>query len=246
MLSLRAFVFLTCLIASAPASGSDEISLGALDDETYHDTRNGVVQLVCQDEASGQRYLSRAAVLSLPGFEAHYDILLATRHAVMDGNVERNCHIRGERLQVGQITRIDTSVLTAEEAGDFNLDWAIIRTHGRLSPRIPRLRAIAFDGEAPGQVSLLRASVETDPCTVNRGPGPRDEPALIFHDCFSRPGLSGSPLLVELDGEAFVIGIHIGEYIMLDPPARHYGVARRLNDAFLQALIDFIADESAG
>jgi len=244
MSMLRALSLLTLWLFPASAFGSDEVGLNALDDETYLNSRDGVVQLICENEATGQLYLSRAVVLELPGLIADYDILLAARHAVMDRRVERNCHVRGEPLESGQVARIATSDPAQNEVGDFSQDWAIIRTRGRLPDSLTRLRAAAYDGPDRGQISMLRAAIHAAPCAITAAPDQVVEPTLIFHDCYSRPGLSGSPLLVQIDGEPFVIGLQLGEYVMLNEGGRQYGVGRRLGDEFLQSLIAFIAEES--
>ena len=246
MSTLRIPLLLALALFSAGARASDEIGLDALSDETYRNSRTGVVQLLCENEATGRLYLSRAVVLDLPGFAGRYDILLATRHAVMAGDVERNCHVRGERLSFGRITRIVTSAPAANELGDFSQDWAIIRTRSRLAATTTRLRAAALDDAGHGEISMLRAAVAGDPCEITPAPDQIVEPSLIFHDCRSRPGISGSPLLVSIAGQPYVIGIQLGQYVMLNEHSRQYSVGRRLNGQFLQSLLDFIAEESKG
>ena len=243
---LRILLVLVLGLFPARALASDEIGLSALDNETYLNSRTGVVQLLCEDEATGRRYLSRAVVLDLPGLAGRHDILLAARHGVMDGTVERDCRVRGERLRLGQITRIVTSDPAANQLGDFSQDWAIIRTRGRLPASTSRLRVAAYDDAGHGEISMLRAAVLGAPCEITPAPEQIVEPSLIFHDCPSRPGVSGSPLLVSVDGQPYVIGIQLGQYVMLNEHFRPYSVGRRLSGQFLQSLIDFIAEESRG
>jgi hypothetical protein len=246
MSMLRPLSMLILALIATPAFGSDEIGVHALDEDAYRHSRDGVVQLVCTNEVTGQRYLSRAVVLQLPGFLADYDVLLAARHGVMDRDIERDCQIRGERVEIGAITRISTSTPAANEIGDFSHDWAIIRTRGRLAGPVTRLRAAVYDGPDQGQISMLRTAIAGEPCEITAAPDRIVQPTLIFHDCFSRPGLSGSPLLVQIDGEPFVIGLQLGEYIMLNESGQEYSVGRRIGDEFLQALVDFITEESRG
>tara|TARA_R110000868_G_scaffold204949_2_gene453232 strand:+ start:85 stop:825 length:741 start_codon:yes stop_codon:yes gene_type:complete len=244
MSMLRALSLLTLSLLPAAAHAADQVGLSALDDEAYLSSRNGVVQLICENEATGQVYLSRAVVLDIPGLAGDFDILLAARHAVMDRNEERICHVRGEPLRRGQISEIETSDPAANEFGEFSQDWAIIRTSGRLDASISRLRAVAYGGPGEGQLSMLRAAMQGEPCQITPAPDQIVEPTLIFHDCYARPGLSGSPLLAQIDGEAFVIGVQLGEYVMFNEGGRQYSVGRRLDDDFLQALIDFVAQEA--
>ncbi|WP_339737699.1 hypothetical protein [uncultured Maricaulis sp.] len=243
---LRALSLLTFCLLPATAFAADQAGIRALDDEAYLNSRNGVIQLICENEATGQVYLSRAVVLDIPGFAGDFDILLAARHAVMDRTVERNCHVRGEPLRRGQIAGIETSSPAVNDFGEFSQDWAIVRTRGRLDDSISRLRAAAYAGREQGQLSMLRAAMHGEPCQITPAPDQIVEPTLIFHDCYARPGLSGSPLLAQIEGEAYVIGVQLGEYVMFNEGGRQYSVGRRLDDEFLQALIDFIAEESGG
>lgn len=93
---------------------------------------------------------------------------------------------------------------------------------------------------------MLRPAIAGEACGITAPPDQIIEPTLIFHDCHAHPGPSGSPLLVQIDGEPFVIGVQLGEYVMLNESGREYSVGRRIGDEFLQALVDFITEESRG
>jgi hypothetical protein len=233
------------LALAAPAVASDEVLLTALDDSHYDATREGVVQLLCENMTTGRIYLSRAIALELPGVGEDFDILLAARHGVIDQDGERGCWVRGSDREQAGITRIVTSAPKSTEPNDFNHDWAILRTAGRLPASTPRVRAAVYSGHDSGELSLLVRAVEYAPCAITTAPSSIDDPNLIFHDCPSRPGLSGSPMLSLIDGEPYVVGVHLGRYLMLGQQGADYSVARRLSGEFLVALHAFIAEETA-
>jgi hypothetical protein len=233
------------LALAGTAAASDEVLLTALDDTAYDLTRDGVVQLLCTNPGDGRLFLSRAIALDLPGVSGDFDVLLAARHAVTNRGAERDCAVRGVDPLQGAVGRIMTSTPELGERGDFEQDWAILRTVGRLPEGTPRIPAAVYYGEESGEVSLLVRAVEYDPCTITVPPANLANVSLLFHDCRSRPGLSGSPLLTMIDGEPHVVAVHVGEYLMLDETDARYSVARRLSGEFLIALETFIKEEAA-
>ena len=38
-----------------------------------------------------------------------------------------------------------------------------------------------------------------------------NDAALFIHSCNAWPGLSGSPILTHIDGQSYVVGIHLGQ-----------------------------------
>lgn len=243
---------MTALIAAGiaagapPARASDAIQFDALDAETYDLTRESVVQLLCQDPDSEQLYLSRAVVLDArPGNEeAPFDVLLATRHALFGAAGMRRCRIRGVPDWVGEIVDVRTGTPDVRQATDFSADWAILRTRRRLPDAVPRMRALAVEGDQNGELSLLVRPVDRAPCDLHAPPAALDDPNLLVHDCQTRRGLSGTPLVAQLDGEPFIVALHVGHYLSIGEEREEYGIARRLSGDFLTTLSDYLAENS--
>ena len=43
-----------------------------------------------------------------------------------------------------------------------------------------------------------------------------------------------------IEGVPHVVGLHVGQYILLDEDGRRLGVARRLSDTFLDTLVAYL------
>ncbi|MBI74914.1 MAG: hypothetical protein CMH94_04860 [Oceanicaulis sp.] len=223
------------------AEASDIVSFHALDEQTYDISRESVVQLLCHEEQSGRYYLSRAVVLDArPGARPQFDILLATRHALQGRNGPRTCHVRGVPEWVGEIVDVRTGTPSEDSHPQFSADWAILRTRRRLPDETPRLRVLAAEGIDQGEVSLLVRPVDRAPCDVRQSPPAFSDPGLLIHGCRSRQGLSGTPLVVQIDGEPFVVAVHVGHTIPFGETQDSYGIARRLNGEFLTTLAEYL------
>ena len=232
------------LALQAPAAASDEVTLTALDDSGYSAASEGVVQLLCRN-AEGRYFLSRAIVLDLDHAGIDHDVILTARHAVHDRHGERDCTVRGSEPEAGDIDSVRTSPREAQSSGDFDRDWAVLRTAGRLPDAFPRVRAAVYSGLETGEVSMIVRAVRYEPCDITPAPKQMENPMLIFHSCPSRPGLSGSPMMTMIDGESFLVGVHLGEFVMLNEDSRRYSVARRISDDFLDAVIDVVTDRTS-
>ncbi len=137
-----------------------------------------------------------------------------------------------------------SSILTAsdyEPAADVNPDriagdWAVVELDRELDIRPVPLRVIAADAllEAAVAGQVLRVGYSQDrphlptvvgPCRVTRMV---EDPALIIHQCDATMGDSGSPLLINNNGEAAVLAVHSavatisGDTVGLAVPARTF------------------------
>jgi hypothetical protein len=231
------------LMSGGLAFASDEVELSALEGAAYSEASEGVVQLLCQSRVDGGYFLSRAIVLDLGQTDRPYEVLLTARHAVMDSAGSRDCHVRGQDEDDGHVTAIISSNAAENLVNDFNHDWAVLRTGDRFHSSFPRVRAASFNRGNQGQLSMLVKAVDYDACQITAAPEQMEDDRLIFHDCNSRPGLSGSPMMAMLDGRSYVVGVHLGHFVMLNENWRHYSVARRLSDDFLEALLAVLEDE---
>jgi hypothetical protein len=238
---------LACLCTLSLSAGavlaSDEVELSALEGAAYTDASQGVVQVLCQSGVDGAYFLSRAIVLDLGTTGRPYEVLLTAGHAVMDSAGDRDCHVRGQDEDVGRVIAIVSSNAPEHVVSDFNNDWAVLRTGDRFDADFPRVRPAVLARGDQGQLSLLVKAVEQEACQITAAPAQMEDKRLIFHDCASRPGLSGSPMMTVVDGQSYVVGIHLGRLTMLNENSRSYSVARRLSDDFLEALLAVLEDD---
>jgi len=242
---------LTLLIAAGlalvlPASGqaADRLAFMPLDPASFADSRNGVVRLLCADAATGHSYVSRAVLLDVSGAGGDHDILLAARHGVTGRAGERQCRVYGEDEETGQIIEMILAPQNPHEDNEFGEDWAILRTAGRLPADITRLQAAGSGPGMTGGLTMVNRVTDNQACRVEQIEDWSDE-RLIVHSCPSRPGLSGSPMVTMIKGVPHVVGLHVGQYVMLQDDGRRYGVARRLSDHFLATLIAFLETDTA-
>lgn len=240
-------LFAALTLGSQPrAEASDVVAFDALDARTYDISRESVVQLLCYEEQTGRHFLSRAVVLDAqPDARPGFDILLGTRHALRGHNGPRTCHVRGVPDTVGEIVDVRTGPAHPENLTEFSSDWAILRTRRRLPDETPRLRVLAAGAVDQGEVSLLVRPVDRKPCDVQQSPAAfSSDPGLLIHGCRSRQGLSGTPLVVQVEGEPFVVAVHVGHTIPFGAHQESYGIARRLNGDFLSTLAEYLRELS--
>jgi len=242
------FAAILALIATtAPAHAvSDQVAFSALDHENYDLSRESVVQLLCRDPATEHTFLSRGVVLDYRPEGASFDLVLATRHGVYAPAGPRDCRVRGVPETMGRVTEIRAGIPDVRDSSDFSEDWAILRTRQRLPASVPRLRVLAFEGASSGELTLLVRPVDRAPCAVPDPPEALGDPDLILHDCIAHRGLSGSPLVTQIAGVPYVVGVHVGRYLIPDGEWREYGVARRVSGDFLAALDEVLSAPASG
>ncbi|WP_297736908.1 hypothetical protein [uncultured Maricaulis sp.] len=232
------------LVVPASVQAADRLSFMPLDPDSFADSRNGVVRLFCEDPTNGHAYVSRAVLLDVSGARGDHDVLLAARHGVTGQGGERQCRVYGEDEETGRIIEMVLAPQDPREDNEFGEDWAILRTAGRLPAGITRLQAAGAGPGITGGLTMVNRVMDNRACRVERIEHWADE-RLIVHTCPSRPGLSGSPMVTMIKGVPHVVGLHVGQYVMLQEDSRRYGVARRLSDHFLETLISFIEADTA-
>lgn len=240
---MRFLVPAACALSMAAAAHADgPVELNAPPEDGYASLQDGVALLSCYSPEREAPRSSRAVLLDIPGHErAGFDVLLASRHGVMDEDQPRSCQIRGLEEDEGAIARIIAPPDRHEV--DFVDDWAVLVTERRLPRDLPRLRAAGFVQPPRGEIAIVARAAEHHPCQLTEGPDRLAHEALLFHDCPSRAGLSGTPLVGEIDGEPFVIGVHLGRARLLPANDQSWSVARRLNGEFSDALIAVVEEE---
>jgi|GEM_PF-1890524 len=230
---------LPAVLLSGPSGAADRMSFMPLDTDSFDDSRNGVVRLMCVDGGNGHSYLSRAVLLDVTGPDASHDVLLAARHGVVGSTGQRDCQVYGQDAETGQIIDMVIAPQDPLEGNEFSEDWAILRTAGRLPADIARLQAAGAGSSDEGRLTMVNRVTDNRACHVE-DIADWDDARLIVHDCPARPGLSGSPMVTLIKGVPHVVGLHVGQYIILQDDGRRLGVARRLSDDFLATLVAYI------
>ncbi|WP_417486584.1 hypothetical protein [Maricaulis sp.] len=230
---------LPAVLLSGPTGAADRMSFMPLDTDSFDDSRNGVVRLMCVDGGNGHSYLSRAVLLDVTGPDASHDVLLAARHGVVGSTGQRDCQVYGQDAETGQIIDMVIAPQDPLEGNEFSEDWAILRTAGRLPADIARLQAAGAGSSDEGRLTMVNRVTDNRACHVE-DIADWDDARLIVHDCPARPGLSGSPMVTLIKGVPHVVGLHVGQYIILQDDGRRLGVARRLSDDFLATLVAYI------
>ncbi|WP_323762414.1 hypothetical protein [Maricaulis sp.] len=230
---------LSVSLLSGPTGAADRMSFLPLDPDSYADSRNGVVRLLCVDSSNGHSYLSRAVLLDVTGPDSSHDVLLAARHGVIGSAGQRACQVQGQEAATGQIIDMVVAPQDPMEGNEFSEDWAILRTAGRLPADIARLQAAGAGTGAEGRLTMVNRVTDNRACHVEEIADWEDA-RLIVHDCPARPGLSGSPMVTLIKGVPHVVGLHVGQYIILQDDGRRLGVARRLSGEFLDTLVAYI------
>lgn len=235
---------LPAVLLSGPTGASDRMSFMPLDPDSFDDSRNGVVRLMCVDGGNGHSYLSRAVLLDVTGTEDSHDVLLTARHGVIGTAGPRECRVYGQDVETGRIADMVIAPQDPLEDNEFGEDWAILRTAGRLPDDIARLQAAGAGSGDQGRLTMVNRVTDNRACHVE-DLADWEDARLIVHDCPARPGLSGSPMVALIKGVPHVVGLHVGQYIILQDDGRRLGVARRLSDDFLDTLVAYIEPDSA-
>ncbi len=211
----------------------------------------GVVLIRCRTDVPDISHLSRGTVLDLGTATADRDIVLTTAHGLPDSRDDavRYCTISGER---GRLYRVER-VWHAERGPGVSSDWAVLLVKGRLAGDVGRLSVARLAGEqltklardrAPIRLLLRHADPTQGDCSLRvAGPGYEASPTdLMMYQCrlglSGTPGLSGSPLLVRVNGRSLLVGIHVGWSLeTLDDGRFHpVSIGRPVDDAISAAI----------
>jgi hypothetical protein len=208
----RLGVLVIGVLGSAPAAAGEVTALPA---PTGSGIERGVAIVRCATPKQQVFWSSRAAILDSA---AAGDVLLTTAHGLPPETqaVLRDCRVlvRGKPQSIVAFWRGGDP--TSPEA-----DWAVILTK-RIAGDVQRWRAAgpsaewlaaAVAAKAPVRLVLRYADSAQSDCRLE----PRiPDSQLIAHSCVTYPGTSGSPLVMAVDGEPMLIGIHLGSQILFD------------------------------
>ena len=217
----------------------------------------GVVQIRCATEVANVVRLSRGAVLQLGG-DAKRDVVLATAHGLPESSraVLGACRVLGAHAFPYRVAKVWRSVKAGEGVAD---DWAVLLVEGRLAGEVGRLTPAKVtgdewvhlaDGAAPVRVLLRQADPREGDCHLRQLTLPYEylPTELLVYFCgptTRAPGLSGSPLLIGVEGRPFVIGVHLGWGLQTFDDARLHAVSLgRPIDGDIAAAIAAAAEEA--
>ena len=185
---------------------------------------HGIVQVVCATDAPRIDIFSTGAVLDL-GSSATRDVILTTAHGlpVAAESIVTRCSVLGPRRRA---YAIDAVWRSAEKYSGPSTDWAVLLTAKRVRGDVGRLPAGQIHGsaliqlvaaEAPVRLLLRSALADPRDCHLVGGADAAYDAAfgVVYHSCRSRPGVSGSPIVMSVDDRPVVVAIHIGRQMWL-------------------------------
>lgn len=197
----------------------------------------GVAQIRCGTDVPHLVKLSRGAVLNLGG-EAKRDVILASAHGLSETSrgILDSCRVLGAHAFPYRVANVWRSPKAGEGIAD---DWAVLLVEGRLAGDVGRLTPARVSGDewvqlAGGAATLRVLLRQADPhegdCRLRQLTMPYDylptELLVYFCGATTRAaGLSGSPLLIGVEGQPFVIGVHLGWGLQTFDGARLHAVS---------------------
>jgi hypothetical protein len=196
---------------------------------------------------SGLLWTSRATLLEV-GVDAGADVLLTTGHGLPStaDEVLRDCRI----LARGKEHAIEGVWHAGSYAAGPEHDWAVLVSE-RIKGELRRWRATeATEGwleqlvtdHAHVRLVLRYADAVQSDCRLEAWTAQR----LLAHTCVTYPGTSGSPLVVGVELEPVLIGLHVGSQLSWDGKTLDMVSVARPLDAAVIAAIDAAAATAAG
>ncbi|WP_394692558.1 hypothetical protein [Hyphobacterium sp.] len=176
-----------------------------------------VVDVICRVGVTNRGSRSRGVLVAGGSHERRSEVIITTGHGVRYYNSAdpRQCWILDASGQQHDII----SVIRPQGMNSSFDDWAIILTEDDFAHpewRLP-IAWMAADQTTPRHVALLgRDHLSTD-CTLTQSDRLMDGGELVrLHDCGSRHGLSGAPILTLEEGRLSVIGVNAGRVTGFD------------------------------
>ena len=191
---------------------------------------------------------SRRGVLIDTGTtDAAYEIVLTAAHGLSaeSDTIIRACVLAG----YDNVQFPIRAIWRSEPRGrGYTDDWAILLLEGRIVEPVTRFRTAPLDrpelreslsNDAAVRLPLRFAPTER-PCVLTQSRLTDDEirDGLLAHNCQAWVGHSGSPILITLADETYVLGIHLGSrWIFEENAALRLGryVDSAITDAILAA-----------
>lgn len=193
----------------------------------------GLTRVACL--AEDDSYVSRLrGVLVDVGVEhSAYEVVLTAAHGLpadVDA-LRRRCSVVDPEDRLYAIDMVWRPVPRGRGSVD---DWAVLLTERRLEGDLDRVRVLAANQESWSRMARneaplrlpLRFSGGERACRLERPEVAGDDLAaqLFGHTCRAWSGHSGSPILTNVEGEAYLLGIHLGSrWIFERQASQHIG-----------------------
>jgi hypothetical protein len=230
------------VLGGAPAHAAEITALPA---PSGSGIERGVAIVRCATPKQEVFWSSRAAILDVA---ATGDVLLTTAHGLpTDAHaVMRDCRVlvRGKPQSIVDVWR-------GGDRASPEADWAVILTK-RIAEDMQRWRlarptaewmAGAVAAKAPVRLVLRYADSAQSDCRLE--PRTPDLQGLLAHSCVTYPGTSGSPLVMAIDGQPMLIGIHLGTQVLFDGRKLDFISVARSIDAEVGAAVDSASARAA-
>lgn len=179
----------------------------------------GLTRIECAGDDSTYTFRFRGAIIDTGTVDASYEVILTAAHGLpSDVDVlRRRCRVVGAedgRYRIESVWRP-----TSQGRGSVD-DWAVLLTERRFRGHVKRVRTLATDNAARQQMAgnempvrlPLRFTGGERACSLTQpgSLGVNLAAELFGHTCRAWFGHSGSPILTTVEGEVYVLGIHLG------------------------------------
>jgi hypothetical protein len=205
----------------------------------------GLVHVQCK-AADQVFWLSRGAILEIDARRPRGEVIVTTAHGLpraVDA-ILRDCVVLGRESERHKVAAVWNAGRFEEHVSH---DWVVLLTKGRLDGRVGRLRVgllppaelpdLIADGMSVWLLWPVGDSSRSQ-CQMLGGAEhvAEDFPlGLLTYSCRARPGLSGAPLLVGVDQQPVMIGIHVGWRTLLGESGG-WSVGRLLDSEIYEAI----------
>lgn len=211
---LRLAAAFLCLASLAGASHAQ--SWTPLEAADVNRAGAAMVSIYCRIGNTQRAYVSSGVVVRPASAEGERrgEVVITTAHGVghYGASGRGQCFVVGPD---GAHYRILRTFNPPALASSWD-DWAVVVTEQPFSgaaTRLPVREVPAFSGEIP--VAMVGRGFANPACRLERSDRINDGGRLVYtHDCGSRRGLSGAPILARVDGEVAVVAINVGRLAM--------------------------------
>lgn len=231
-----------CFHAAAVGAAELVESLGGRATLGGHGIARGIARVNCRTDEPGVWRQSRVFVIDTGDVAPSHDLLVAVAHGLPEDTrrVVSDCAVYGVNGPPAAIA----AVWRPHGPRALRDDWAILATVAPLEGEVGRLRmavlapealAALLSDEVPIKLVLYSDASGFDDCSFLGVPWIGSESlarGIFAHSCRTRPGLSGSPIVIGIAGEPIVVGVNVGR--KMRPPELEgplfYGIARAIDD----------------
>jgi len=186
----------------------------------------------------------RGAIIDTGRADPTQDVILTVAHGLPSDvdALRRRCSVVGAEDERYQIV----SVWRPSPRGRGSVDdWAVLLTERRLHDAVARVPALTIDhasrrrmveGGIPVRLPLRFVGAERA-CRLTRMEWPGTDLGVEFfgHTCRAWSGHSGSPILASVEGEMYILGIHLGSQWIFEKQAS-LEIGRYLDVNILEAI----------